>query len=143
MTALTLPLAQTLLASTLENARTHKLKPCAVVVIDARGALAAAASEDGCSPLRWKVAMAKASGAVGLGVGSRKIAAMAVERAHFVAALHGLADGGVVPVPGGVLIRNADQQVIGAIGVSGDTSDNDEMVAMAAIAAAGLVADGG
>lgn len=143
MTELTLALAQTLLADTMKAAREKNLNPCAIAILDARGALKASAAEDGTSPLRWKVALAKASGAVGLGVGSRRIGAMALERPHFVASLHGLADGGLVPVAGGVLVRNAEKHIIGAIGVSGDTSDNDEAIAVAAIAAAGLVADAG
>ncbi len=143
MSEFTLALAQTLLASTIKAAREKNLNPCAIAILDARGALKASGAEDGTSPLRWKIAQAKAAGAVGLGVGSRRIGAMAVERPHFVAALHGITDGGLVPVAGGVLIRNAEKHIIGAIGVSGDTSDNDEAVAVAAIVAAGFVADGG
>lgn len=143
MTDLTLAIAQGLLGGTLAAARERKLNPCAIIIVDAAGALKASASEDGTSFLRWKVALGKAYGAVGLGVGSRRIATMAVDRPHFVAALHGLSDGGLVPVPGGVLIRNTHRHIIGAIGVSGDTSDNDEAAAMAAIAAAGLIADAG
>ena len=143
MSDLTLALAQTLLSGTLHAAREQKLNSCAVAVVDARGALKASAAEDGTSPLRWKIALAKAAGAVGLGVGSRRLGAMAAERPHFVAALHDLAENGLVPVAGGVLIRNLHRHIIGAIGVSGDSSDNDEAAAIAAIVSAGLLADGG
>ena len=143
MTALTLKIAQQILDDTLKAARERNLQPCSVAVVDAGGALKASGSEDGSSPMRWKIALGKAAGAAGLGVGSRRIGAMALERPHFVAALHSLADNGLVPVAGGVLIRNAHKQIIGAVGVSGDIADNDEEVAITAILAAGLVADAG
>jgi uncharacterized protein GlcG (DUF336 family) len=114
-----------------------------VVVLDADGAIRAAASEDNTTFMRWRVAYGKAFGAVAFGMPSRRTNNMAAERPHFVAALNGLADGNVVPVPGGVIIRDNDKKILGAIGVSGDTSDNDEAAAIVAINAAGFVADPG
>ena len=114
-----------------------------VAVFDARGALLGLQSEDGCPIVRWKVAVGKASGAVSLGMGTRRMHALAAERPHFINAVMDVVPNGLVPVPGGVLIRDAAKNILGAIGVSGDTSDNDEAAASAAITAAGFVADGG
>ena len=130
--------AQKIVAAALAYARQKSLKPMAFVVLDERGALRAAASEDGTSLARWKVAYGKAHGALSLGVSSRKLHDMAVERPHFVASLASVFSDGLVPVPGGVLIRDADGAVVGAAGASGDTSDNDEAALIAAIAEAGL-----
>ena len=141
MSGLTLAVAQKLLADTLAHCRANKFNPMAVVVLDADGGIRAAASEDNTTFMRWRVAYGKAYGAVAFGMPSRRINNMAAERPHFVNALNGLADGNLVPVPGGVIIRDASRKLIGAIGVSGDTSDNDEAAALAAIEAAGLVAD--
>ncbi len=140
---LTLQAAQTILAATHAAARKANLKPLALVVLDGRGALKAAQAEDGTSLKRADIARGKADGALALGLGSRAIAAMATDRPHFVAAVTHAVGGSLVPVAGGVLIKDADGMVIGAIGVSGDTSDNDETVAVAGIHAAGLVADTG
>ena len=130
--------AQAIIAAALAYARAHDLKPMGFVVLDERGALRAAAVEDDNSLGRWKVAFGKANSALSMGVSSRKLNDMAIERPHFVASLASLFGDGVVPVPGGVLIRDADGAVIGAAGASGDTSDNDEAALFAAIAEAGL-----
>ncbi len=143
MTTLTLAHAQKMLADTLAHCRANNFNPMAVVVLDADGAIRAAASEDNTTFMRWRVAYGKAFGAVAFGMPSRRTNNMAAERPHFVAALNGLADGNVVPVPGGVIIRDNDKKILGAIGVSGDTSDNDEAAAIVAINAAGFVADPG
>ena len=143
MTELTLAVAQKILADTLAHCREHKFNPMSVVVLDAAGAIKAAASEDNTTFMRWRVAHGKAYGAVAFGMPSRRLNTMAAERPHFVNALVGLTDGQLVPVPGGVAIRDANKKIIGAVGVSGDTSDNDEAAAIAAIKAAGLVADPG
>ncbi len=126
------------MAAALDYARAKSLKPMGFVVLDERGALRAAAVEDETSLARWKVAYGKAHGALSMGVSSRKLHDMAIERPHFVASLASVFSEGVVPVPGGVLIRDADGAVIGAAGASGDTSDNDEAALLAAIAEAGL-----
>jgi uncharacterized protein GlcG (DUF336 family) len=130
--------AQAIVAAAIAYARTKALKPMGFVVLDERGALRAAAVEDGTSLARWKVAFGKAHGALSMGVSSRKLHDMAVERPHFVASLASVFSEGIVPVPGGVLIRDAEGAVIGAAGASGDTSDNDEAALLAAIAKAGL-----
>ena len=114
-----------------------------VVVFDARGALKALAAEDGTSLRRAEIAMGKANGALALGIGSRAIAKRAEEQPTFVAAVsHLVGAPALVPVPGGVLIRDG-ATVLGAVGISGDTSDNDELCAVAGIEAAGLVAQTG
>ena len=143
MTAMNLALAQQLIAATQAHAAAHAMKPLCVAVFDARGVLVAYAGTDGAPLMRWKIACGKAYGAIAFGAGSRRLGVIAVERPHFTSALALLADGGMVPVAGGVLVKDAGGAVLGAVGTSGDTSDNDEAAAMAAIAAAGLVGDGG
>ena len=138
---MTLHQAQAMLAAILAEARRLQLKPMAVVVLDARGAWKAMAAEDGASLKRTEIAHGKAHGALALGMGSRAIAKRAVEQAYFVAAVSHVA-GALIPAPGGVLVRDGDT-LLGAVGVSGDTSDNDEAAALAGIAAAGLAADAG
>ncbi|MCA0424067.1 MAG: heme-binding protein [Proteobacteria bacterium] len=140
---LTLKKAQTILKVALATGREKGMKPLAVVVFDGRGAMKVAAAEDGTSLGRMKIAIGKAKGALELGVGSRALEKMAKERAHFIVAATSAVGGKLVPVAGGVLIRDAKGVVVGVVGVSGDTSDNDELAASAGIAAAGLVADGG
>lgn len=140
---LNLKSAQTILATALDHCRKGNFKPMSVVVLDARGAVKASASEDGTSLKRFEVAHGKAFGALSLGMGSRSIFKRAKEQAFFVAAASHVAGGALVPVPGGVLIRDAAGEVIGAVGISGDTSENDEAAAGAGIAAAGLTADPG
>lgn len=143
MTALTLATAQKIIAAALAHARARTMKPLSLAVLDARGAVVAAASEDGTSLRRFEIALGKARGAVALGLGSRAIGQMAVDRPHFFTGAVHAVGGEMVPVAGGVLIRAADGALLGAVGVSGDTSDNDEAAAAAGISAAGLVADGG
>jgi uncharacterized protein GlcG (DUF336 family) len=138
-----LEIAQKILGSTLANARTRNFKPLAVAVLDARGALKAFAAEDGTSLKRAEIATAKAAGALAMGLGSRTLGKMAAERPHFVAAVTHAVGGMLVPVAGGVLIRDAAGATVGAVGISGDTSDNDEAAAVAGIEAAGLKADPG
>jgi uncharacterized protein GlcG (DUF336 family) len=135
--------AQKIVKVALETAREKSMKPLAIAVVDARGALVAFAAEDGSSLKRERVARGKADGSIALGVSSRQIAKMAAERPHFVAAVTHAVGGSLIPVPGGVIIRDGKGEVVGAIGVSGDTSDNDEIAAVAGITAAGLKADTG
>lgn len=139
---MTLHQAQAMLTAILAEARRLQLKPLAVVVLDARGAWKAMAAEDGTSLKRTEIAHGKAYGALALGMGSRAIAKRAEAQAYFVAAVSHVADGALIPVPGGVLVRDG-ATLLGAVGVSGDTSDNDEAAALAGIAAAGLTADAG
>jgi uncharacterized protein GlcG (DUF336 family) len=143
MTDLTLDAAQAIVAATLKYAAEHRLNPLGVVVLDARGASRALAAQDGTSLKRTEVAHAKAYGAVSMGMGSRSLAKRAKDHPHFVTAVGQTLGGAMIPVAGGVLIRDADGRLQGAVGVSGDTSDNDEAAAMAGIAAAGLTGDPG
>ena len=140
---LTLPIGQTIIAKALSQARELNLKPLAIVVLDDRGAVKAAAAEDGTSLRRFEVAHGKAYGALALGLGSRSIGKRAREQPSFVAAVSHIARGALVPVPGGVLLKNRDGILLGAVGASGDTSDNDERVILAGIKAVGLVGDPG
>ena len=137
MTNLSLEQAQTIVAAALKEGRTLGLKPLSVAVLDAGGHLVAFAREDKSSNLRPQIAVAKASGALALGVSSRVIGEMAVERPTFVNAAAGLNPAGIVPAAGGVLIQSGGV-TIGAVGVTGDLSDNDEKCAIAGMAAVGL-----
>ena len=139
---LTLATAQTIITKTLDHSKTANFKALGVVVLDTRGTVVAAAIQDGSSLARFDVAKAKANGAISFNMGSRGIEKLAKDRPHFLAGASGVIDG-IIPVPGGVLIRSAEGQIIGAIGVSGDTSDNDEAAAIVGIEAAGFVGDGG
>jgi len=137
-----LELAQKIIAGALAHGRAQKFKPLAVAVLDARGAVKAFAAEDDTSLKRFEIASGKAHGAIAMGLGSRTIGKMAAERPHFVAAVtHAV--GALIPVPGGVLVRDGSGTLLGAVGVSGDTSDNDEIAAVAGIQAAGCKADPG
>ena len=143
MTEITLDAAHRIVDAALAKGADLKLKPLAVAVLDARGCLKAFAAQDGTSLLRAEVAHGKAYGALALGIGSRAIFKRAQEQAYFVGAVNALAQGALVPVPGGVLIRDGDGRLLGAVGISGDTSDNDEACAVAGIEAAGLEPDAG
>lgn len=142
MPQLSLAQAQTIVRVALEHARANKFSPMGVAVLDARGSLRAFAAEDGTSQQRSVVAIGKANGSLAMGVGSRRLEAMALQRPHFVGALAASLSGPVIPVAGGVLIKDGGA-IIGAVGVTGDTSDNDEAAALAGIKAAGLEGDGG
>ena len=139
---LNLQTAQAMVTVALAHGRAAGMRPLTVVVLDARAAVVAVASEDGSSLKRFEIARGKASGALAFNVGSRALGAMAVERPHFFAGAAHVA-GGLIPVAGGVLIKGPGGAVLGAVGVSGDNSDNDEAAAVAGIVAAGLLADGG
>lgn len=139
---LTLNTAQTIISNALALRRERQMKPLTVAVLDAGGFLIALAREDGMSNLRPEIAQGKARGAVGMGLGSRTLYNRAQEQPFFIQAMNSIAGGSLVPVPGGVLIRHEDR-IIGALGITGDSSDNDEACAIAAIEAAGFQADGG
>lgn len=138
-----LEVAQKIVAAALASARSHKLKPLAVVVLDARGALKAAAAEDGTSLKRAEIAIGKAHGALAMGLGSRTLFTRSQQQPQFMAAVTHAVGGLLVPVPGGVLINDSAGMLLGAVGVSGDTSDNDEIAALAGIEAAGCKGDPG
>ncbi len=143
MPELTLQKAQAIVTAALAHAREQRFQPLAIVVLDERGAMKAFAAEDGTSLRRPEIAHGKAHGAISLGMGSRSLAKAATERPHFVAAVTHAVGGSLIPVPGGVLLRSAAGAVLGAVGVTGDTSDNDEAAALAGIKAAGFTADPG
>ncbi|MEI8146615.1 MAG: heme-binding protein [Alphaproteobacteria bacterium] len=143
MPTLTLDHCRTIVEKALEFAHARDFKPLGIVVLDARAAVRMTIVEDNNALLRADIAHGKAFGAIALGVGSRTINKMALERPHFVSAAGGLTRDRMVPVPGGVLIKDPAGVILGAVGVSGDTSDNDEAAAIAGIEAAGLAADPG
>ncbi len=127
----------------LEHGRHLKLKPLTVAVLDAGGHLVALKREDNSSLLRPQIACGKAWGVLGMGFGGRELARRAAAAPAFVTALTAASDGRIIPVPGGVLIRDHGGTIIGAVGISGDLSEQDEACAVAGIKAAGLVPDTG
>ncbi len=138
MAMITLRKARTIIRKALEKGREMELKPLSVVVLDAGGHPLAFEREDGAAPGRFAVAHGKAYGAVMLGMAGTAQMARAEQQAYFMNAVNGLYGGQVVPVPGGVLVRDKKGAVIGAVGVTGDTSDNDAVAALAGIEAAAL-----
>ena len=138
MSRITLEQANVIAAAVLAEGAALGLKPLSVAVLDAGGHLIAFQRQDGASTLRPQIAVSKAAGALGLGVSSRKIAEMAAERPTFVASLGSIAPNGITPAAGGVIVVNANGTPIGAVGVTGDTSDNDELCVLAGLTAAGL-----
>ena len=142
MSELTLEIARKILDAALAKAVEKKLKPLVVTVLDARGCVKLSAAQDGTSLLRSEIAHGKAYGALAMGMGSRALFQRAQEQAYFIDAVNTLAQGRLVPVPGGVLIQSSGV-LLGAVGISGDTSDNDEACAIAGIEAAGLKANPG
>lgn len=138
MSGISLEAAQRIIEVALAKGQELSLKPLSVVVLDAGGHVKAFAREDGASPGRYAIAHGKAYGAVMLGMGGQAQMARAETQAYFMLAANGAFDGAVVPVPGGVLVKGAEGAVIGAVGVTGDASDNDEICAVAGVEAAGL-----
>jgi len=136
--AVTLEQARTMIAETFKKGHELGLKPLSAVVLDACGHMQAFEREDGAAPGRFGIAHGKAYGAVMLGMAGRAQMARAEQQAYFMAAVNGVYGGAVVPVPGGLLLRDDAGVVIGALGVTGDTSDNDVKAALAGIEAAGL-----
>jgi uncharacterized protein GlcG (DUF336 family) len=135
-----LDVAQKIVQLALTKAREMKLKPMGVAVLDARGALRAVAVEDGASHRRFEIAYGKANAVIAMGLGSRALEQRAKERPYFMAAMPGATGAPFIPVTGAILIKDAAGTLLGAVGVSGDTSDNDEAIALAAVAAVGLTA---
>lgn len=143
MPRLTLSKANRIITTAFAKGKELGLKPLGVAVLDEGGHLVAFQRQDGASFLRPQMASGKAFGALAIGMGSRRMEAFAKERPHLVAGVQDVSGGRIVPVAGGVLIRSKNGDIIGAVGVSGDTSDNDEAAAIAGIEAAGFAADGG
>jgi uncharacterized protein GlcG (DUF336 family) len=140
MPDLPLTAARTISEAALAHARVLGLLPILVVVLDSRATVKCALAEDGTSTGRFAVAFGKANGALAMGVGSRALADRAKSLPSFFQALSGVIPGGMLPGPGGVLVRDASGATIGAVGISGDVGDNDERAAIAGIEAAGLIA---
>jgi uncharacterized protein GlcG (DUF336 family) len=140
---MTLEQASLIVDAALAEGARRDFQPLCVVVLDSGSHALALKRDERASISRPEIATAKAAGCLGMGFGGREIAKRAAAVPSFIAALNGVFPKGILPVPGGVLIRNADGILLGAVGVSGDTSDNDEICAVAGIAAAGLVAETG
>ena len=140
MSELTLKQANLIINTAIHVARELNLAPLTVVVLDSAGHVKALQREDGASMIRQQIATAKAWGAVNMGVSSRSLAAVADQRPDFINALIDVAGGKIMPVPGGVLIRDMDNRLLGAVGISGDVSDQDERCAIAGIEAVGFFA---
>ena len=141
--SVTLAQASSIVDAALKKARERKQMPQTVVVLDTGGHVVCAKREDGSGIIRFEVAVGKAYGALGMGWGSRTMMERAAQNPNFLTAIAAASGGRLVPNPGGVLIRDAGNHILGAIGISGDTGDNDEIIAIAGIEAAGLKADAG
>ncbi|WP_305989336.1 heme-binding protein [Roseibium sp. MMSF_3544] len=140
---ISLSTAETITSAAFAKAAELGLKPLTVAVLDAGGHTVILKRQDGASNLRPEIATGKANGALAVGTGTRWLNANAETRPHFVNALNGVAGGNIVPVPGGVLIKNEAGETLGAVGITGDTSENDETCAVAGIETVGLVPDCG
>ena len=140
MSRISLQQASTIIEAAIGRGSDLGLKPLSVSVLDAGGHMIAFQRQDGASSLRERIASGKAAGALALGVSSRKIGEMAADRPSFVASLGAMATHGIIPAAGGVIVVDAEGLPIGAVGITGDSSDNDEACALAGIAAAGLAA---
>ena len=139
MTTFTLDQANRIISAALAASREAGYKPMGIAVLDDAGHLKAFAREDGASMFRFEVAQAKAWGAVGMGASSRVLGQRAKDNPNFFVSLAATANGRFLPQTGAVLIKNAEGQVLGAVGASGGTGDEDEAICMAGVAAAGLV----
>ena len=142
MNRITLDQANHIIAEAFRKGAELKLKPLSVVVLDPGGHIIAFQRQDGASTMRFQIAAAKASGALAIGMSSRRIGEMAAERPSFIASLGPIAPHGVIPAAGGVIVVDGGGEIVGAVGITGDTSDNDEACALAGIAATGLKAQG-
>ena len=140
MTKLDLNVAQKIVAEAIRHGRSAGMEPLTVVVLDDRAAVKASGADDGTSIARFDIARGKAAGCLAFGFGARELQK---RPPAFLAAVGQLPGVMIVPVPGGVVIRDSDRAIVGAVGISGDTSDRDEEAAVAGIAAAGLIADTG
>ena len=143
MNALTLDQATIIADRALAEGRALRLQPLTVAVLDSGGQLKLLKREDGSSLLRPEIAVGKAWGVLGMGFGGRELARRAAAAPLFMQALYAASGGRMVPAAGGVLVRDAGGAILGAVGISGDSSDNDETCAVAGIRAAGLVPDTG
>ncbi|MHA6793391.1 GlcG/HbpS family heme-binding protein [Pseudonocardia bannensis] len=138
MSSITLEQAETIVKAALAHGTEQGFNPLTVAVLDPGGVTVALARQDGSGNLRPDIAVAKAWGVLGMGMTNRAIAARAADSPEFFTSVANLAGGRILSVPGGVFVLDADGQVIGAVGVTGDASLNDEAAAVAGIEAAGL-----
>jgi uncharacterized protein GlcG (DUF336 family) len=143
MSTVNLSQADSIISAALEHGRSASMKPLTVAVLDSGGHLVALKREDHSSLLRPLIAVGKAWGVLGMGIGGRELAKRAAAAPAFMGAMSDLAEGRMVPVPGGVLIRDASGAIVGAVGVTGDVSENDEACAVAGIRKVGLTPDAG
>jgi len=133
--------ASTIVTRAIEVARINKLKPIAVIVLDAGGNMVAFQKEDNTSLFREKIARGKAMGALGMGLDSAELAKVASARPAFIQSAFAASEGQLIPVPGGVLVKDHTGKIVGAVGISGDVSEADEACAIAGIRTAGLSCD--
>ena len=136
--SLTLEQAQTIIAGALARSKAEGFKPMGIAVLDESGNLKAFAREDGASMFRFDVARAKAWGAAGMGVSSRTLAERAKDNPNFFVSLSATSDGKFLPQPGAVVIKDAAGKIIGAVGASGGTGDQDEEICIAGVKSVGL-----
>lgn len=139
---LTLHVARQIISVAMKTGIDQAMKPLSVVVVDAGGHVIAFERGDGAPPGRFDIALGKAYGSVMLGIGGTAQRDRAEAQSYFVLAANGAYNGKLIPVPGGILVRDDAGQVIGAVGVTGDTSENDLAAGAAGIASVGLTADG-
>jgi uncharacterized protein GlcG (DUF336 family) len=135
--------AREIIAAALAYGSSRQLMPLSVVVLDERGVLKAAETQDGASLARPDIALGKANGALSMGMGSRDLAKAAMHAPHFFQSLTTTIRGGIVPHLGGVLVKDSDGRLLGAVGISGDRGDQDEAAAIHGVQTAGFVADAG
>ncbi|MDJ1009163.1 MAG: heme-binding protein [Paracoccaceae bacterium] len=141
MAGINLGKARTIIRKTLAKGREMELKPLSVAVLDGGGNLLAFEREDGAAPGRFEIARGKAYGCVMLGMTGTQQRDRAEAQAYFMAAVNGAYDGKTIPVPGGILVRDKRGQIVGAVGVTGDTSENDAEAGLFGVDAAGLVGE--
>lgn len=141
LSSLTLAQAAAVIEAALAAGHAHQLLPVAVVVLDAGSQLVAYQRQDGCANLRFEIARGKAAAALGMGMSTRLIRDRLAARPAFQSALAAAAQGQFIPVPGGVLLLDSQGRAIGAVGISGDTSDKDEYCAITGAQAAGLATE--
>ena len=127
----------------IQKSKEKNLKPISVVVLDVRGSMRVCLNQDGTSINRHKIAHGKANAALLWGTGTRAIADRAEKQAYFINSVCNLMNGDFIPVPGGIIIKDKEDNIVGAVGISGDLSDNDEIAGVSGINAAGFIADTG
>ena len=141
MNQLTLDQANHIIQGARAAARAANYKPMGIAVLDASGQLLAFGREDGASMFRFDIARGKAWGAVGMGISSRALAERAKDNPNFFITLSATAEGKFLPQPGAVLIKDTNGNVMGAVGASGGTGDEDEIICKAGVKACGLITD--